>query len=280
VPVTYTFASDLLSATMTPTSALTPSAQFYYDCAGAIDRTGNGQSGASAYFYTGTGPSTTGPTLVQANPPNGFTNVALNTNSGYGGLELLFSEPIAQNALGSITLTPSGGSPLAISFSAGIGNTELNVQLPSSLLPNTTYTYNITGVTDYNGNAITPVTSTFTTGSSFDWNSPTATAVTPANGATGVNDTTPGLSVVFSEAMDPVLMDASHIYLRTHNTLTTVPTTFTMSADYTTVYLTPVSPLSAATIYDVVTAAPNWYLTDIVGNPYYPTGVISTFTSQ
>lgn len=71
-----------------------------------------------------------------------------------------------------------------------------------------------------------------------------------------------------------------HIYLRTHNTQTAVPTTFTMSADYTTVYLTPVSPLSAATIYDVVTAAPNWYLADITGNPYSPTGVISTFTSQ
>lgn len=280
VPVTYTFASDLLSATMTPTSALTPSAQFYYDCSGAIDLTGNGQSGASAYFYTGTGPSTTGPTLVQVNPPNGFTNVPVNINSGYGGLDLLFSEPIAQNSLGSITLTPSGGSRLAISFSPGIGNTQLWVQLPSSLLPNTTYTYNITGVTDYTGNAITPVTRTFTTGSSFDWNSPTVTAVTPANGATAVNDTTPGLSVVFSEAMDPVLMDANHIYLRTHNTQTTVPTTFTMSADYTTVYLTPVSPLSAATIYDVVTAAPNWYLTDITGNPYSPTGVISTFTSQ
>ncbi len=280
VPVTYTFASDLLSATMTPTSALTPSAQFYYDCSGAIDLTGNGQSGASAYFYTGTGPSTTGPTLVQVNPPNGFTNVPVNINSGYGGLDLLFSEPIAQNSLGSITLTPSGGSRLAISFSPGIGNTQLWVQLPSSLLPNTTYTYDITGVTDYTGNAITPVTRTFTTGSSFDWNSPTVTAVTPANGATAVNDTTPGLSVVFSEAMDPVLMDANHIYLRTHNTQTTVPTTFTMSADYTTVYLTPVSPLSAATIYDVVTAAPNWYLTDITGNPYSPTGVISTFTSQ
>ena len=283
VPVTYAFASDLLSATMTPNASLAPSAQFYYQCAGAIDLTGNGQGGASAYFYTATGPSSIGPTLVQANPPNGSTNVPLNTDNGpWDGtsLGLLFSEPLSQNALGSITLTPSGGSPLAIAVSQEIGNTEVTVQLPSSLLPNTTYTYNITGVTDYNGNAMTPVTSTFRTGSSFDWNNPTVTAVTPANGATGVNDTTPGLSVVFSEAMNPVLMESNHIYLRTHNTQTMVPTTFTLSADYTTVYLTPVSPLSAATIYDVVTSAPNWYLTDIAGNPYYPAGVISTFTSQ
>ena len=280
VPVTYRFSSDMMSATMTPTSALIANSQFIYYCDGAIDLTGNGQSNGNALFYTANGPSSTGPTLVYANPPNGFTNVPLNTNSVYGGLDLLFSEPIAENSLGSITITPSGGSPMAISYNQSIGDTELNVYLPASLLPNTTYTYNITGVTDYNGNPMTPVTSSFTTGTSFDWTSPTVTAVTPVSGATGVNDTTPGVSVVFSEAMDPVLMDSGHIYLRAHNTQTTVPTTFTFSADYTTVYLTPVSPLTAATIYDVVTAASGWYLTDITGNPYYPTGVISTFTSQ
>jgi hypothetical protein len=127
---------------------------------------------------------------------------------------------------------------------------------------------------------MTPVTSTFTTGSSFDWNNPSVTAVTPVNGATNVDDTTPGLSVTFSAAMDPVLMDSSHIYLRTHNTQTLVPTTFTLSADYTTVSLAPTSPLTPSTIYDLVTAAPNWYLTDIAGNPYSPQGVISTFTSK
>jgi hypothetical protein len=50
------------------------------------------------------------------------------------------------------------------------------VQLPSELMPNTTYTFNITGATDYNGNPVTPATSTFTTGSSFDWANPTVTA--------------------------------------------------------------------------------------------------------
>jgi hypothetical protein len=283
VPVTYTFASDLMSVTMKPTSPLAANQQFADVCYYAIDLTGNGQSNNYVYFDTGSGPSSAGPTLVQANPPNGSTSVPLNTNNGpwnSTSLGLLFSEPLSQNSLGNITLTPSGGSPLAIAVSQEIGDTEVTVQLPSSLLPNTTYTYNITGVTDYTGNLITPATSTFTTGTNFDWNNPTVTAVTPADGATGVNDSTPGISVVFSEAMNPVLMDSNHIYLRTHNTQTTVPTTFTFSADYTTVYLTPASPLSAATIYDVVTSAPYWDLTDIAGNSYSPAGVISTFTSQ
>jgi hypothetical protein len=153
------------------------------------------------------------------------------------------------------------------------------VQLPSSLLPNTTYTYSVTGVTDISGNAITPVTTTFTTGSSFDFTSPTATVASPANGATSVLVSTTA-SVTFSAAMSPVLIDSNHIYLRTHNTQTLVETTLTISPDLKTVTLTPTAPLTPATIYDLVTATPNWYLTDIAGNPYYNTGVVSTFTTQ
>ena len=281
--VNYIFSSDLMSVTM-ETSGLAASTQFYYACQGAIDLTGNAQNGNSVYFITGTTTSSTGPTLVQANPPNSFTNGPVNSNNGPFGLGtslgLLFSEPVAGNSLSNITLTPNGGSPLAIAVYPEIGNTEVSVQLPSTLQPNTTYTYSISGVMDYNGNAIAPVTSTFKTGSNFAFANPTVTAVTPVNTATGVNATTPGLSITFSEAMNPVLIDTNHIYLRTHNTQTTVPTTITFSADYTTIYLTPVSPLAAATIYDLVTTTPSWYLTDIAGNPFYNTGVESTFTTQ
>jgi hypothetical protein len=268
---------------MTPTSALTANAEFYYECYNAIDLTGNGQSNNNVYFYTGSGPSSAGPTLVQANPPNGFTAVPLNSNNGpwYStSLGLLFSEPLAENSLGNITFTPSGGSAWPIAVYPEIGDTAVIVQLPYTLQPNTTYTYNITGVTDYAGHPITPVTSTFTTGSSFDWATPTITAAAPVNGTTGVSDTAPVLSVTFSMSMDPVLIDTNHIYLRTHNTQTAVPTTLTFSANYKTVYLTPTAPLTAGTIYDIVTASPNWYLYDIAGNYFYNTGVVTTFTTQ
>ncbi|MGA2887791.1 MAG: Ig-like domain-containing protein [Terracidiphilus sp.] len=284
VPVTYNFASDLLAVTMKPTSALTANSEFYYQCENAVDLTGNGENGNYAYFDTGGGASSTGPTLVAANPPNGFTNAPLNTNNGpWNGtsLGLLFSEPLAENSLSSITLTPSGGSPIPIAVYQEIGDTEVTVQLPYALQPNTTYTYNIAGATDYNGNLITPVASTFTTGSSFDWTNPTVTATTPVNGATGVSDATPGLSVIFSEAMNPVLIDTNHIYLRTHYTQAMVPTTITFSTDHTTAYLTPAAALIAATMYDLVTASPEgWYLTDVAGNPYSNTGVVCTFTSH
>jgi hypothetical protein len=154
------------------------------------------------------------------------------------------------------------------------------VQLPWALQPNTTYTYSVTGVTDYNGNPMTPATSTFTTGSSFDFSNPSVTATSPVNGDTAVPDNTTALSVTFSEAMNPVLIDSNHVYLRTHNTQTTVDTTFTLSADHKSVILTPTAPLAAATIYDLVTWPPNWYMTDIAGNPFYNYGVVSTFTTQ
>ncbi|HEX4004971.1 MAG TPA: Ig-like domain-containing protein [Acidobacteriaceae bacterium] len=284
VPVKYTFATDMMAMTMTPTSALAANQQFNYTCNSAIDLTGNGQNNGGSYvFYTGSGPDSTGPSVVQVNPPNGYTNTALNTNDGpWNGtsLGILFNEPVSGDTLGSITLTPQGGSALPIAFYQNIGDTEVTVQLPSALLPNTTYIYDITGVSDINGNTMTPITTTFTTGTGVDFTNPTVSTVLPVNGATGVADSGATISVTFTEAMNPVLFDSGHIYLRNHNTQAAVPATFTVSPDYKTITLAPSAALTAATIYDIVTASPNWYMTDISGNPYYPQGVVSTFTTQ
>jgi len=278
VPVTYTFSADMMSATMTPTAALPANSEFYYSCQSAFDLTGNAESGSYVYFYTGAGPVTTGPTLVAANPPNGFTNVPVNTNNGpwYGSsLGLLFSEPVASDSLGNITLTPNGGSPIPIAVYPEDGNFIVWVQLPWALAPNTTYTYSVTGVTDINGNPMTPAVSTFTTGSSYDFSSPTVASASPANGVTttGIPAIT---SITFSEAIDPVLINTSNIYLQSHNTQTIVPTTLSFSADYTTVYLTPMTPLAESTIYDLVIYGNNFWPYDIAGNSFSASGYVTT----
>jgi hypothetical protein len=210
--------------------------------------------------------------------------VPLNTT----GLALLFNEPVAEDSLGGITLTPSGGSPVPISVSSPYGDTIAAVQLPYILQANTQYTFNITGVTDYSGNPITPVTSTFTTGSSFDFASPTVTATNPVNGASNVDVNTQSISMTFSEAMDPVLINGNNVYLQAHNTQTTIPTTFTISPDYTTLTLTPTMPLTQATLYDLVTYPYSFWPTDIAGNTLSVTGyagynagyVFSTFSTN
>jgi hypothetical protein len=282
VPAGYTFSSDLMSVTMKPNSLLDANTQYSYNCYYAIDLTGNAQNNNYGYFTTGSSSTSTGPKLIEANPPKNFINVPLNTNNGPFGagtsLGLLFNVPLAENSLGNITLTPNGGSPIPITVSQAIGDTEVTVQLPDTLQPNTTYTYNISGLTDYNGHAMTPVTSSFTTGASFDYVNPLVSGSSPANGATGVS-TSASVVLTFTKAMNPVLIDGNHIYLQDHNTQTLIPTTFTISPNYTTVTLKPNAALSSGTIYDLVTGSPYWYLTDIAGNPYYPQGIIATFTT-
>ncbi len=287
VPVTFTWASDLMSVTMTPVTPLYSNAQYIYYCNGAIDLTGNGQQNNSAGFFTGNGPVAVGPALVYANPPSGATNVPLNSIGGpwnNTSLMLLFNEPLSSDSMANITFTPNGGSAEPIAVYPEDGNFIADVQLPWTLAPNTTYTFNFAGVTDLNGNPATgTTTSSFTTGIGFDWNNPTATAATPASGATGVAVNAP-ITVTFSTAMNPALITSSQIYLRTHNTQTLVPTTLSISSSSTattptTVTLTPTSPLAPSTIYDLVYWPNNWYLYDVAGNyePYY--GIETTFTT-
>jgi len=277
IPVSYTWSTDLTSVTMTPVTPLFANSEYYYACYSAIDLTGNSQNNANAWFYTGSGPSSQGPTLLYANPPNGMTNVPVDTNQGpwnSSSLTLLFNEPVASDSLGQITLTPNGGSPMPIGTSVEYGNTIVSVTLPWALTPNTQYTYNITGVTDLNGNAITPVTTTFTTGTRFDFSQPTVASTVPANGG-AISGVPASVSLTFSEAIDPVLLNTSNVYLQTHNTQTNVPTTLSLSSDYKTVTLTPLVPLAESTIYDIAIYGNNFWPYDIAGNNFSTTGYVS-----
>jgi methionine-rich copper-binding protein CopC len=282
IPVTYAWASDLLAVTMTPTTPLFANSEYNYTCDSAIDLTGNGQSNGSSYFYTGNGAVAVGPVLIGANPPNGTTNIPLNTIAGpwsSTSLGLQFNEPVSADSMANITFTPQGGSPEPIAVSPEIGNTLAVVQLPYALQPNTKYTFGIPAtVTDLNGNPATPATSSFTTGSSYDWNNPTVVAVTPANSVTAVAvNVAP--TVTFSEAMNTTLFDASHVYLQTHNSPTVIPTTNVLSLNgsgQTVVTLTPTTPLAESTIYDVVVNQPEgWDLYDIAGNYFSFTGYVT-----
>jgi len=196
-------------------------------------------------------------------------------------LMLLFNEPVTGESMGNITFTPQGGSAEPIGVYAEDGNYIANVVLPWVLLPNTTYTFNVAGVTDLNGNpASGTTTSSFTTGTGYDYTNPTATAATPANGTTttGIPAT---ITLTFSEIMNPVLITSSQIYLRTHNTQTTVPSTLSSAivGGVTVVTLTPATPLAESTIYDLVYWPNNWYLYDVAGNYESQYGVESTFTT-
>ncbi len=290
VPVNFTWSTDLMSVTMTPTTPLFANSQYIYYCNSAIDLTGNGQSNGSAGFYTASGPDSTGPVLVSANPPNGSTGVPLNTIGGpwnNTSLMLLFNEPVATESMASITFTPAGGSAEPIAVYPEDGNYIADVQLPWALLPGVTYTFNVAGVTDISGNpASGTTTSSFTTGTGYDWSQPTVASTVPANGTT-LTGVPASVSVTFNEAMNPTLITSSQIYLQTHNTNTIVPVTVSISPDSTTVTLTPTTPLAESTIYDLSIYGNNWWPYDVAGNSlnlagyaFYDNGyVFSEFTT-
>jgi hypothetical protein len=286
IPVTYTWASDLMAVTMTPKTALFADSEYYYNCAGAIDLTGNGQYNASSYFYTGNGPVAVGPVLINANPANGATNVPLNSIGGQWyntSLGLQFNEPVSADSMANITFTPQGGAAEPIAVYPEIGNTLAVVQLPWALAPNTKYTISVPAtVTDLNGNPATPANTSFTTGSGYDWTNPTVSAVTPVNSTTGVAVTVQP-TITFSEPMNATLFDSSHVYLKTANTSTVVPTTLGLSTNgsgQTIVTLTPTAPLAESTIYNVVVSNPEgWNLYDWAGNYFGSYGVQTQFTT-
>ena len=288
IAFTYAWSSDLTAVTMTPTSPLPASSQFYYYCGGAIDLTGNGMNAIDAVFYTSNGPASVGPALVYANPPSGMTGVPLNTIGSIWNntsLDLLFNEPVNAESMGNITFTPQGGIPEPIGVNPQDGDYIATVQLPWALTPNTTYTFDWTGITDLNGNPATGTTSSsFTTGSSLDWGNATTTGFIPANGATNVSVSVQP-TMTFSKAMNPTFITPSQVYLRLHNTQVTVPATVSISASATaatptTVTVIPSAPLQPSTLYDLLYYPNNWWLYDVAGNiDQNSYGVVSTFTT-
>ena len=128
------------------------------------------------------------------------------------------------------------------------------------------------------GNTQTGTTSvTFTTRSGADLVQPSELSVTPVNGATNVSvNATP--QIVFNDPMNPISFLNLGIGLRFTNTGVNVPVTFTFSADYKTVTMTPVNqPLSGATQYTIFYNGGNF--TDTAGNTVSNPNVVN-FTTQ
>src|SRR5258708_29237487 len=78
----------------------------------------------------------------------------------------------------------------------------------SLLAVSTTYTVNVSGITDQAGNIVVRFTSSFTTGASgvADTTRPSVSSVSPANGASGVAVTS-SIVLTVNEAGDPTTGD-------------------------------------------------------------------------
>ena len=266
-----TLSPDGMTISVAPAANLTASHsyRFYWNPAGNVyDINGNYLNGGSHGFSTSGAAITTQPTVISTNPPNGQTNVPINTQ-----VQILFSEPIQVTTISGVTLK-TGSTTLNMTPVFSNANQTLTLIPPSLLAPNTSYTLTIAGPVDLAGNALATVTQTFATGPLAVLAHPSATTVTPANTATAVATNTT-ITVLLNAPMNPLSVFAGqgNFYVYQSNNNAVVPGTVTLSADSLTATFTPTAPVAASTQYTFYF----YYATDEAGNQV--NGFYSSFTT-
>jgi len=229
-----------------PGSPLSANTYYYvYITSGVQDTSGLSFAGSTSYqyyFYTSTTSNTTAPSVLATAPTNGAT--AIGTNALIG---VTFSANVDGNTLdpSNVTLTgPGGNIPLTISYNASTFAMTLTPQAP--LPPSATVTLTLNGVTDNDGNALspTPYTLSFGTGPAPDYSVPILTQINVTNGQTGV-PVNSSFSLLFNKPIDwRTVIYNNTILLRDNSASSaTVPANITpIGANG--ILITPTAPLS------------------------------------
>ena len=212
---TFALAANATSATFTPSESLQPNTYYTFEVAtcyyifcpvasGYTDVAGNPGSGSYTLFTTGTSSVTTAPTVVSINPPNGTTST-VPENVQIAAIISTQVDPLTVSQ-SAITLTPS------VAGTVSLASDQVTLQFVpnANLAPSTTYTINVSGFKDVNGNTVTPFTSSFKTNGTTVTTGPTVT-VTPTAGATITSLTTPAV-FTFSSAINPGTVTSGTVY--------------------------------------------------------------------
>jgi hypothetical protein len=153
--VTYVLSANAATATLDPSVVLDADTKYTATLTSAItDTTGNPITTKSWTFLTGPRPT------VTVSPSSGATGVARGA-----GVTASFSEAVTGYSTNFTLRTASGTAvPATVGYQAA---TNVATLVPSApLLANTQYTVSLTGgIKDLAGNAINPLTWSFTTGS-------------------------------------------------------------------------------------------------------------------
>jgi len=258
-----TFASNLLSATITYPGSLDVNTTYQFGMGSLYDLNGNSGYACCWSFTTGSGPDTSPEavtSVVPANDPGGANPVPLNTTISVTLSKSIDPATFTQNAL---TLTPA--VPGSVSYS-GDGFT-LYYYLAVPLAPATQYTINVSGFTDVDGNAVQQFTSSFLTSTSSYTCCGTVASIVPANGAQGVDPSMP-VVVQFSRSVYPPSANAYSIQLSdlTDNN-NPIGGSVALSTDGITLTFTPASPLPPNSNIQVQVSCSSSLL-DLAGNAF------------
>ena len=263
IPLTVTLSPDGKTVTLTPQEALLPNTEYrYYAGSGLQDENGNGVNQGWYYFYTGSGAVTSPVTVTSISPANTATGIPLNAQ-----VIAQLSAPIDPTSVtqNSIQLL-NGATPVAGTVNS-INSQELTFAPAGALAAGISYTVNISGFKDANGNAVTPFSSSFTTGTLASTGGFSFTGSNIASGATVTNPSQP-IVMTFSQPLDPATVNSNTLQVMdTWNSNRGLPGTYTVGtgANANQVTFTPAKPYpSGAQITVGECGGP----TDILGNVF------------
>jgi len=274
VPGTVAYNTATRVATFTPSAALASLTNYTATVAANVRDVAGNQLG-TAFSFSFTSGDTTPPTLIQTTPANLATGVAINVL-----VTARFSEPMDPNTINTTTFTVRAGSlngtlvPGTVVYD---GPTATATFTPSTALASTTayFATVTTGAKDISGNALTASTVpnpwTFTTA---DQSGPSVLAVLPANGATSIPTNT-GITLTFSEPLDPTTVNGTTITLRNTATTAAVAGVIGYGAGSTLVTFTPTTALANGTAYTLTVTTG---VRDAIGNAM-AAPFTSTFTT-
>ena len=251
---TIAVAANAMSATFTPAETLQPNTSYVFEVAGCFvfscnissgytDVAGNAGSGSYTLFTTSTTTVITAPTVVSINPPNG-TTTTVPQDVYIAAVISTQVDPLTVSG-SSITLSPA----VAGTVTLAADQVTLEFVPNANLAASTTYTVNVSGFKDVNGNTVTPFTSTFKTNGTTTSTEPTVTP-NPASGATIATLTTP-VVFTFSGPINPQSVNSGTVYAAQYPPSggnAEVAGTLAVSGGNTVVTFTPLAPWAPSTV--------------------------------
>lgn len=272
---TFAVSEDKTTITFIPNTQLLVGRQYYLYLTSAIkDLFGNSLSNTIRYFTTGFVADTQPPAVMFVTVADGQANVPLNAR-----FSVKFDEPIDPASIKEIALLDSVGTPLFVTRSLS-SNRMFATLVPSApLAESSAYRLSVGAVRDMGGNLLpTPQAFDFTSGDANDTERGTLVLRSVPNGATNV-PTNAEFIADFSEPIDPARVQLGTNSLRLYDTATglSVPSSFTLSDDRTSIVLTPNEQLQANRLYYWYIGY-NPYIYDLANN-FVALNSFSTFTT-
>ena len=253
-----------------PTSNLVAGSQYQvYVSSGVTNSDGLAVQTYSFYFTAGTAADTAAPTILSQAPTNNSTNIATNTL-----VAVTFNKAINPISVNGSTIQLSTGSitevPSSISFSPDYTRVSITPQAP--LPASTQMTVAIDGVTSLAGKSVAAETTHFTTAAQPNFTAPYVLNPSVQSGQTNV-PVNSAFTMQFNEPMDIGSLDVATIGVGSC-CWQALPATVSWSADQTTVFIVPSTPLAVGTQYYLY----SYSLTDLAGNTQQ--GFNASFTTS